>query len=111
MKNSMNGTKIQGKLRKVIEATIGSDHSIDPRRLRSMGYNIIRLTYHQTTKDGHIKDAFKPKAPKGSLLVLIREQGSEDKKEFTYERFWVEIPREMVTSILALNHLPDLNMG
>lgn len=106
----MNPIKIQGKLRKIIaESTRAKKDSIDPRKLRAKGYNVVAVTYLQTPdREGFVRNIRKPNPPEGSVLVPISESLSRHKDEFTYSKCWAEIPKDMIPKILALNHLPDL---
>lgn len=107
--------KTQEKIRETIASCFNCEASvIDPKSLRDRGYNIVKVTYQQTYgssgRSGHLKEIRKPQAPKESIFVLLRETGVQDHdgSGFTYSKYWVEIPKKMALSILALNHLPDL---
>ena len=110
----MNPIRMQAKIRKIIaESTRTKEyHSIDPRKLRARGYNVITATYLQTCPvwepDRKVANFRKPKPPCGSTLVLIGESLSRDKNEIIYSKCWAEIPKDMIPKILALNHLPNL---
>jgi hypothetical protein len=105
---------MQKKIIKAIAESLGCDaREIQPQRLRSMGYNIIKTSHVQDppSRDPkgieYIPNVRKPTV-KDSMLIQIREMGQLEGRDYVHSKYWVEIPKEMVTRILALNHLPDL---
>lgn len=88
-----------------------------------MGYNIIKMSHVQDPPSRDPKgfdimglgwfgpnNVRKPTV-KDSMLIQIRETGQLEGRDYVHSKYWVEIPKEMATRILALNYLPDLNQS
>lgn len=107
---------MQKKIIKTIAESPGCEtHEIQPQKLRSMGYNIIKMSSAQDPplRDPkgciRIPDNLRKPTVKDSMLIQIRETAQLEGRDYVHSKYWVKIPKEMATRILTLNHLPELN--
>lgn len=103
------------KIIKTIAESLGCEtHEIQPQRLRSMGYDIIKTSSFQDPPQldpkgfEYIPDNLRKPTAKDSMLVQIRETAQLEGSDYVHSKYWVKIPKEMATRILTLNHLPYL---